>query len=132
LAELWAAKDPPWWVDQLKSAVERSSSELKKVRAEAAWKEGLAMDLNRAVDYAFGPNFLKPHGSPGHLSRRELDVVGLVAKGMTNHEIGSRLFISERTVEGHLDRIRNKLDVGTRTEVATWAFANGVAEGSGC
>jgi non-specific serine/threonine protein kinase len=45
---------------------------------------------------------------------------------MTNKEIAKRLFIAERTAEGHVERIRNKLDVRSRTEVATWAVAHGL------
>jgi class 3 adenylate cyclase/DNA-binding CsgD family transcriptional regulator len=55
----------------------------------------------------------------GELSKRELEVAGLVASGLTNREIAKKLFISERTAEGHVERIRNKLTVRSRTEVAT-------------
>jgi non-specific serine/threonine protein kinase len=50
----------------------------------------------------------------------------MVAAGMTNKEIAQRLFIAERTAEGHVERIRNKLGVRSRTEVATWAVAHGL------
>jgi DNA-binding NarL/FixJ family response regulator len=43
------------------------------------------------------------------LSRREREVAGLVAEGLTNREIASRLFVSERTAEYHVEQIRNKL-----------------------
>jgi len=52
------------------------------------------------------------------LSQRELDVVSLLAKGLTNKEIGERLFISEYTVENHLRSIYRKMDVNNRTSVA--------------
>ena len=45
----------------------------------------------------------------------------LVAGGMTNREIAEKLFLSERTVEGHVERIRSKLGFRSRTEVARWA-----------
>jgi DNA-binding NarL/FixJ family response regulator len=61
------------------------------------------------------------------LSRRELEVVKLVSTGMTNREIATKLFIAERTAEGHVERIRNKLDVRSRTEVAVWAARHGLA-----
>ena len=50
----------------------------------------------------------------------------MVASGMTNREIAQRLFIAERTAEGHVERIRNKLGVRSRTEVATWAIEHGL------
>jgi DNA-binding CsgD family transcriptional regulator/sugar lactone lactonase YvrE len=54
------------------------------------------------------------------LSRRELEVSRLVAEGLTNREIAARLFVSERTVDGHLEHVREKLGVNTRAQVAAW------------
>jgi non-specific serine/threonine protein kinase len=51
----------------------------------------------------------------------------MVAAGMTNRQIADRLFIAERTAEGHVERIRNKLGVRSRTEVATWVVAHAAA-----
>ena len=62
----------------------------------------------------------------GLLSRREREVVAMVAAGMTNKQIADRLFIAERTAEGHVERIRGKLGVRSRTEVATWAVEHGI------
>lgn len=54
------------------------------------------------------------------LSRREMEVARLVAEGLTNREIASRLFLSERTVDGHLEHVRDKLQVNARAQVAAW------------
>jgi non-specific serine/threonine protein kinase len=78
---------------------------------------GYALTQDRTVDEA------PAHSGP--LSRREREVVVMVASGMTNKEIAQRLFIAERTAEGHVERIRNKLGVRSRTEVATWAVEHG-------
>jgi predicted ATPase/DNA-binding CsgD family transcriptional regulator len=56
-----------------------------------------------------------------HLTRREKELAGLVARGLTNGEIAARLFISERTVERHLENIRTKLGFTTRSQIAAWA-----------
>jgi non-specific serine/threonine protein kinase len=54
------------------------------------------------------------------LSKRELEVAALIAEGMSNKEIGSRCFLSERTVETHVSNILNKLGINSRVEVAGW------------
>jgi DNA-binding CsgD family transcriptional regulator/sugar lactone lactonase YvrE len=54
------------------------------------------------------------------LSRREMEVARLVAEGRTNRDIAARLFISERTVDGHLEHVREKLAVNSRAQIATW------------
>lgn len=57
------------------------------------------------------------------LSRREQEVAALVAQGLTNRAIAERLFISERTVDGHLEHVREKLGVTSRAQVAAWYVA---------
>ena len=60
------------------------------------------------------------------LSTRELDVLELVARGMTNKDIATELLISARTVQGHLRRIFEKLGVVSRTEAVTVSLARGL------
>jgi predicted ATPase/DNA-binding CsgD family transcriptional regulator len=64
------------------------------------------------------------HGSAGVLRRREADVARLVAEGLSNKEIGGRLFISERTVESHVRSIMNKLGFNSRAQIAGWIAAS--------
>ena len=54
------------------------------------------------------------------LTRREREVATLVAQGLTNREIATRLFISERTAESHVEQIRGKLGVHSRVQIANW------------
>jgi non-specific serine/threonine protein kinase len=54
------------------------------------------------------------------LTRRELEVAELVARGMTNHQIAERLVIGERTVDTHVENILARLDLSTRAQVAVW------------
>jgi DNA-binding NarL/FixJ family response regulator len=54
------------------------------------------------------------------LGRRELEIARLVADGLSNKEIGARLFISERTVESHVRNILNKLGFNSRAQIAAW------------
>jgi DNA-binding CsgD family transcriptional regulator/transcriptional regulator with XRE-family HTH domain len=76
----------------------------------------------RSTTQAAGPETGEPVPlHPSRLTLRELEVARLVAAGLTNKEIAERLYISERTVEGHIERIRIKLVARTRTEIAVWA-----------
>ena len=63
----------------------------------------------------------------GVLSLREREVAVLVARGLTNRQIAEELIISERTAEGHVDHIRDKLGVHNRAEVAVWVVQNRLA-----
>ncbi|GAA4508919.1 response regulator transcription factor [Actinoallomurus oryzae] len=64
--------------------------------------------------------------SPVELSRREIEVLRLVARGRTNAEIGRELLISEATVKTHLLRTFGKLDVSDRTAAVTAALERGI------
>jgi len=67
-----------------------------------------------------------PDGRAG-LTRREREVAALVADGLTNRQIAERLFISERTADGHLEHIREKLGVRSRSQIAAWVIAQSQA-----
>lgn len=60
------------------------------------------------------------------LTERELDVLRLIAKGMTNSQIAENLVISENTVKGHVSNILSKLHLADRTQVAVYAWQRGI------
>jgi DNA-binding NarL/FixJ family response regulator len=62
------------------------------------------------------------------LTRRETEVLRLLAEGLTNREIAARLFISPKTAEHHVGRLYAKLGVGSRAEAAAYAARNLGAE----
>jgi DNA-binding NarL/FixJ family response regulator len=64
--------------------------------------------------------------SPGGLTRRECEVLVLVADGRSNREIGEGLFISDRTVARHLTNIYHKIGVTSRTQAARYAIDHGM------
>lgn len=62
------------------------------------------------------------------LTDRELDVLKLIANGMTNSQIADKLVISENTVKGHVSNILSKLHLADRTQVAVYAWQSGIVQ----
>ena len=60
------------------------------------------------------------------LSRREAEVAALAARGLTNRDIAAQLYLSVRTVEVHVNHILTKLGFRTRTQLAAWAYEEGL------
>jgi DNA-binding NarL/FixJ family response regulator len=90
-----------------------------------AWAEGASLSLDDVVSYARRARGARARPSTG-LGKPYADrarVVRLVAEGLTNPEIGARLFISRATVKPHLSHVYAKLDVSNRTELAAVASA---------
>src|SRR5439155_379278 len=115
-------------VKELNEMSDRIRNKLGPSKSEAVWTGCQTMNLTRALEYALGGSAQAASAAAesGPLSRREREVAARVAGGWTNREIAQRLFIAERTAAGHVVRIRNKLRVRSRTEVATWAVAHGL------
>ncbi|MEX2315004.1 MAG: LuxR C-terminal-related transcriptional regulator, partial [Thermomicrobiales bacterium] len=89
-------------------------------REVVAAAERIGLTSNRSAGGA-------ANGAPDVLTRREVEVLRLVADGRPNREIADLLFISEKTVARHLTHIFTKLDVESRTQAAAWAYRQGVA-----
>ncbi|MEU9083091.1 response regulator transcription factor [Streptomyces sp. NPDC048357] len=66
--------------------------------------------------------------APQPLTERELDVVRLVARGLTNAEIGAELFISAGTAKTHIANVQAKVGARNRVGIAAWAWEHGVAK----
>jgi DNA-binding NarL/FixJ family response regulator len=64
--------------------------------------------------------------TPGGLTRRELEILKLVAEGHSNVALARMLWVTEQTVKFHLSNIYRKLDVTNRTEASRWAQLNGL------
>jgi predicted ATPase/DNA-binding CsgD family transcriptional regulator len=98
---------------------------LGQARFESEFTAGLRLSRDTATRLALRESAppaaaASAHGSTGVLGQREADVARLLADGLTNKEIGARLFISERTVESHVRNILNKLGFNSRTQIAGW------------
>jgi two-component system, NarL family, response regulator LiaR len=62
------------------------------------------------------------------LTERELDVLKLIASGLSNSQIAAELVISENTVKGHVSNILSKLHLADRTQVAVYAWQKGIVK----
>jgi non-specific serine/threonine protein kinase len=114
-------KATPDWTEKVTNGLESAKARLSPNAAEAARQQGAAMNIQEAVDYAIGavPAKILANGSP--LTGRETQVALLVAEGMTNPEIAKRLRMADRTADAHVEHIRNKLGLRTRSQIAVWA-----------
>jgi predicted ATPase/DNA-binding SARP family transcriptional activator/DNA-binding CsgD family transcriptional regulator len=111
-------------------------SRLGEARWEEALSEGRALSLEEATRFVLDKGVDRAEaaeGKPsaldepaGSLSRREREVVILVAGGLTNRQIAGELSISERTAANHVARILHKLHLHSRTQIATWATEQGL------
>jgi len=103
----------------------------KELRALAA-RGVLEQRVTQAVLAAAGhvestaPASLRPERAGG-LSRREVEVLRLAARGLTTKEIGARLFISAKTADHHIQHIYSKIGVSTRAAATLWAIQHDLA-----
>jgi non-specific serine/threonine protein kinase len=91
---------------------------------DAAFRRGTRMSLGQALPFALGED---PTDEPSPLTPREREVAALVAKGLTNRRIALELTVSQRTVEGHVEKIMTKLGFTSRTQIAAWAAQRGTS-----
>ena len=110
--------------EQAKATVRR---ELGERAFKLAWAQGRAMTLSDAVEYASAPGGGVPSDSRAAaagvgpaLTERESEVAALIARGMTNRQIAAELVIAVGTAQRHVANILTKLEVNSRTQVATW------------
>ena len=86
--------------------------------------------VTRRVIERFGVQpALVPQPAPGldRLTERELEVLGQVARGLSNAELADRLFISEATVKTHVARLLAKLGLRDRVQAVVYAYEHGLA-----
>ncbi len=106
--------------DWLAALHARAQSSLAPELWQAAWREGAAITLDEAAAFAARGRGkrLRPAGGWDSLTPTEVEVARLAADGLSNPQIGERLFISRATVKAHLTHIYDKVGVANRTELA--------------
>jgi len=115
------AEPAPELKEQIDGTVATARAKLSREAADAAWKQGATLNMEEAIRYATGASASKAgnHGSP--LTARETQVALLIADGRTNSEIAGHLKMASRTADAHVEHIRNKLGLRTRSQIAVWA-----------
>jgi DNA-binding CsgD family transcriptional regulator len=116
----------------------RLVEKLGEDRARQFSYAGAALDLNDAASYAKVQMELARsdlhrrarQGPPGDLTRREVEVLRLVADGRTTREIAERLFISAKTADTHIQHIYTKIHATNRATATRWALKHGVVAGA--
>lgn len=83
-------------------------------------EEAIALALGKLAPGEVPGAKAAPAPTKSPLTKRELEIAVLIAEGLSNRAIAQSLVISPRTVDGHVERILNKLDFASRTQVASW------------
>ena len=101
---------------------------LAAVKAAVHGRGWVAPEVAGAMMQALSSAISRGEARPtaGGLSTRELDVLRLVAEGLSNRDVASRLHISENTVKNHLRSVHDKLGVSSRTEAVITAVRSGL------
>jgi predicted ATPase/DNA-binding CsgD family transcriptional regulator len=126
LARATGAAPIPTWYEDLEFAREKARDGLGEAAFAAAYAVGQRISTAEALTYAmsFEPTLSAQPGPPGGLTRRELQVLQLVAQRYSNREIADALVLSVRTVERHITNIYNKTGVTTRRQAEAFARAH--------
>ena len=125
--------------DSLRTAIDAIRTQMPPAEFETAWAAGRRMTMEQAVRQAstFAAELTSapaPQSAPASapsldrygLSPRELEVLRIVAEGLTDPEVAERLYLSSRTVSTHLRSIYTKLGVNSRTAATRFALDHGL------
>ncbi len=120
----------PYLLNLVAATAARAKEMLGPNSYAAEFDAGGEMRYNEALIYAMEEKYqparqeAPPLAGGTALSKREVEVGELVAEGLSNKEIASRLFLSDRTVESHVRHMLNKLGVNSRVQIASWFSGN--------
>lgn len=104
--------DPDDWLQYLRSVADGSTYAARGMAGKLLYQF-------READYEHAP-------TPQNLTAREKEILLLVAKGLTNKQIGQQLFIAENTVKNHIKSLLGKLEVENRVQLALYAMKSGL------
>jgi DNA-binding CsgD family transcriptional regulator len=118
LAAVLTRRQAPGDLSRVRAVLDGAAVEAQRLGMEP-FTERIAALRSRLGPADSPPSGSSPSGSS--LSPRELEVAGLVGRGLTNKQIGEALFVSERTAENHVQHILVKLGFSNRSQIAVWS-----------
>ena len=128
-ADIWVTRtDVDDAVVRLKRGTDddrRIAAQLLQAAGEVSRRRGWVGIAARVDELTGGPG---RDDAPGGLTRREVEVARLVARGKTNREMAEQFVLSERTIETHVQHILTKLGFTSRSEIAAWAVRSGLSD----
>jgi len=107
-----------------------AAAELRRLESAGALEPRASRAVLVAAGHGEGPapSAGKRQQHPGGLTRREVDVLRLAARGLTTRQIADRLFISPKTADHHIQHIYGKIGASTRAAAALWAMQHAVVQ----
>jgi len=119
------ARVMPFLAPLLERAEKSATAALGASRFEAEFEAGQRLSPAAAIALALGESThvataAADRAGAESLGKRQAEVAHLVAEGLSNKQIGARLFISENTVDSHVRSIMNKLGFNSRAQIAAW------------
>ena len=91
-----------------------------------ALEQSIYLATSISTEFAPRPKTIEPSADAHDLTRRELEILCLVAEGHSNSQLARMLWVTEQTVKFHLSNIYRKLEVANRTEASRWAQLHGL------
>ena len=123
---LWCELQVPYEAARVRCLIAQACSKLgdsENATLEISAAQDTFVQLGAALDVAcIKATLPSSKGTGGPLTDREMEVLKLVASGMTNRNIATKLYISEKTVARHLSNIFNKLNLESRTAATAYAY----------
>ncbi|WP_244930696.1 helix-turn-helix transcriptional regulator [Nocardioides sp. W7] len=123
--QLWTHAQSPYEIARVRLVTGRALSavgDAESARQELEIARATFRELGATPAAAEVERLLRPAAHPAGLTDREVEVLSLVASGRSNTQIAAVLVLSEKTVARHLSNIFVKLEVGSRTAAAAYAF----------
>jgi DNA-binding NarL/FixJ family response regulator len=120
--------EPAFLAMRAAAARERAAGLVGAATASRLLEEGRHLNAEEVRELAEQDSIAGVRERPDGLTRRELQVAGLIGRQLSNREIAQTLFLSVRTAESHVEHILAKLNLGNRSELAAWARGNGLVD----